>query len=175
MAGEKILIVDDEEGMRRLLSRILVKEGYETFAAANGQDALQAVALDEYDLVITDLKMPGMDGLTLLGELKDYDPRLPIIVITAYGTVENAVQALRKGAFDYITKPFEADEIRHTVARAFERQRLLEENRYLHQELEQRYSFSGIVGTSRAMREVFDIAASVADSNANVLITGESG
>ncbi|GAB4166840.1 MAG: acetoacetate metabolism transcriptional regulator AtoC [Geothermobacteraceae bacterium] len=175
MAGEKILIVDDEEGMRRLLSRILVKEGYETFAAANGNDALQAVALEQYDLVITDLKMPGMDGLTLLGELKDYDPRLPIIVITAYGTVENAVQALRKGAFDYITKPFEADEIRLTVARAFERQRLIEENRYLHQELEGRYSFSGIVGSSRAMREVFEVAASVADSNANVLITGESG
>ncbi len=175
MAGEKILIVDDEEGMRRLLSRILVKEGYETFAAANGQEALQAVALEEYDLVITDLKMPGMDGLTLLNELKDYDPRLPIIVITAYGTVENAVQALRSGAFDYITKPFEADEIRLTVAKAFERERLIAENRYLHQELEGRYSFSGIVGSSKAMQQVFDVAASVAHSNANVLITGESG
>jgi DNA-binding NtrC family response regulator len=175
MAGEKILIVDDEEGMRRLLSRILVKEGYETFAAGNGEEAMQVIGHDQYDLVITDIKMPGMDGLELLSELKAYDPRLPIIVITAYGTVENAVQALRSGAYDYITKPFEGDEIRLTVAKVLERERLLAENRYLHEELEGRYGFSGIIGSSRVMQDVYDIAGSVADSTANVLITGESG
>jgi len=175
MAGEKILIVDDEEGMRRLLSRILVKEGYETHAVGNGEEAMQAIAQDQFELVITDIKMPGMGGLELLAELRAYDPRLPIIVITAYGTVESAVQALRAGAYDYITKPFEADEIRLTVAKALERERLLAENRYLHEELEGRYGFSGIVGNARAMQEVFDITASVAASNANVLITGESG
>ncbi len=175
MAGEKILIVDDEEGMRRLLSRILVKEGYETFAASNGEEALRAIGQDHYDLVMTDIKMPGMGGLELLSELRAYDPRLPIIVITAYGTVESAVQALRAGAYDYITKPFEGDEIRLTVAKALERERLLAENRYLHEELEGRYGFSGIIGNARAMQDVFDVTASVAAANANVLITGESG
>jgi len=175
MAGEKILIVDDEEGMRRLLSRILTREGYETVAVGSGEEALQEIAAEQYELVITDIQMPGMSGVELLQELKGFDPSLPILVITAYGTVESAVQALRSGAYDYITKPFEGDEIRLTVAKALERERLLAENRYLHEELEGRFNFSGIVGNSVPMQEIFDIAASVAVSNANVLITGESG
>ncbi|PLX80768.1 MAG: DNA-binding response regulator [Desulfuromonas sp.] len=175
MASEKILIVDDEEGMRKLLGRILVKNGYDTVSAPSAEEALRLVEADQFDLVITDIKMPGMDGLQLLQELKAFNPGLPIIVITAYGTVESAVQALRAGAYDYITKPFENDEIRLTVAKTFERERLLAENRYLHDELEGRYSFSGIVGQSEEMQRVFDMASSVAVSNANVLITGESG
>ncbi len=175
MASEKILLVDDEEGMRRLLSRVLSREGYEPTTAASGEEALRLVGSEQFDLVITDIKMAGMSGLELLHELKAFDPALPIIVITAYGTVESAVQALRAGAYDYITKPFENDEIKLTVAKAFERERLLAENRYLHQELEGRYAFSGIVGKSLAMQEVFEISSSVAQSNANVLITGESG
>ena len=175
MASERILVVDDEEGMRRLLSRVLTREGYETSAVANGAEALRLVASERFDLVVTDIKMPEMDGLQLLAELKEYEPSLPIIVITAYGTIENAVQALRSGAYDYIAKPFENDEIKLTVAKAFERERLLAENRYLHAELEGRYDFSGIVGGSLAMQQVYDMASSVAVSNANVLITGESG
>ncbi|AMV72415.1 sigma-54 dependent transcriptional regulator [Desulfuromonas carbonis] len=175
MASEKILLVDDEEGMRRLLSRVLSREGYEPTTAASGEEALRLVGGEQFDLVITDIKMAGMSGLDLLHELKAFDPALPIIVITAYGTVESAVQALRAGAYDYITKPFENDEIKLTVAKALERERLLAENRYLHQELEGRYAFSGIVGKSLAMQEVFEISSSVAQSNANVLITGESG
>jgi len=175
MASERILIVDDEDGMRRLLSRVLTREGYETSAVANGAEALRLVASERFDLVVTDIKMPEMDGLQLLAELKEYEPSLPIIVITAYGTIENAVQALRSGAYDYIAKPFENDEIKLTVAKAFERERLLAENRYLHAELEGRYDFSGIVGGSLAMQQVYDMASSVAVSNANVLITGESG
>ena len=175
MASERILIVDDEEGMRRLLSRVLTREGYETSAVGSGAEALRLVASERFDLVVTDIKMPEMDGLQLLAELKEYEPSLPIIVITAYGTIENAVQALRSGAYDYIAKPFENDEIKLTVAKAFERERLLAENRYLHAELEGRYDFSGIVGGSLAMQQVYDMASSVAVSNANVLITGESG
>jgi DNA-binding NtrC family response regulator len=175
MASERILIVDDEDGMRRLLSRVLTREGYETSAVANGAEALRLVASERFDLVVTDIKMPEMDGLELLAELKEYEPSLPIIVITAYGTIENAVQALRSGAYDYIAKPFENDEIKLTVAKAFERERLLAENRYLHAELEGRYDFSGIVGGSLAMQQVYEMASSVAVSNANVLITGESG
>jgi DNA-binding NtrC family response regulator len=175
MPTAKILIVDDEEGMRRLLARVLAKEGFETATAGSGAEALQQATAEPFDLVITDILMPGMDGLQLLQELKAFDPSLPIIVITAYGTVESAVQALRAGAYDYITKPFETDEIKLTVAKALERERLLAENRYLHQELEERYSFSGIVGSSPGMHRVFDIASSVAASNASVLVTGESG
>jgi DNA-binding NtrC family response regulator len=175
MASERILIVDDEEGMRRLLSRVLTREGYETSTVANGVEALRLVASERFDLVVTDIKMPEMDGLQLLQELKAFEPLLPIIVITAYGTIENAVQALRSGAYDYIAKPFEVDEIKLTVAKVFERERLLAENRYLHEELEGRYDFSGIIGGSPAMQQVYEMASSVAASNANVLISGESG
>lgn len=175
MAAEKILIVDDEEGMRRLLDRLLSREGYETVTVGSGKDAIRQMRADTFDLVVTDIKMPEMDGLQLLDEIKAYNPSLPVIVITAYGTVENAVQALRAGAYDYITKPFESDELRLTVAQVLERQRLLVENRYLHQELEGRYSFSGIVGASQGMSKIFETASAVAASNASVMVTGESG
>jgi DNA-binding NtrC family response regulator len=175
MADERILIVDDEEGLRRLLSRVLSRAGYDATAVGSGTEALRQVASQRYNLVVTDIKMPEMDGLQLLGELKEFDPSLPIIVMTAYGTIENAVQALRLGAYDYIAKPFENDEIKLTVAKALERERLLAENRYLHEELEGRYDFSGIIGGSPAMEQVYDMASSVAASNASVLITGESG
>ncbi|MDO3379630.1 sigma-54-dependent transcriptional regulator [Geoalkalibacter halelectricus] len=175
MAGEKILIVDDEQGMRRLLDRVLSREGYETVAVAGGAEALRELNSGDVDLALVDIQMPGMTGLELLERIKEFDPCLPTIMITAYGTVESAVKALRAGAYHYITKPFETDEIKLTVAKAFERERLLAENRYLQQELAQRYSFAGIVSESLCMREVFEMASSVAVSNANVLITGESG
>ncbi|MDT8440989.1 MAG: sigma-54 dependent transcriptional regulator [Desulfuromonadales bacterium] len=175
MSGERLLIVDDEEGMRRLLVKVLTRAGYETVVAGSGAEALRQVAADRFDLVVTDIKMPEMDGLQLLRELKDYEPSLPVIVMTAYGTVENAVEALRAGAYDYIAKPFETDELRLAVEKLLERERLLAENRYLHAELESRYAFTGIVGASPAMQQVFDMASSVAASNASVLITGESG
>ncbi len=175
MAGEKILIVDDEAGMQRLLSRVLERQGLTAVPVGSAKEALQLIASDSFDLVVTDIQMPEMDGLELLREIKAYDPSLPIIVMTAYGTIESAVEALRNGAYDFITKPFETDGIRLTVAKALEHVRLLAENRYLQQELDQRYSFSGITGSSAAMAEVYDVAASVAVSNASVLVTGESG
>ncbi len=175
MAGEKILIVDDEEGLRRLLARVLGKEGFQAIAVGSGDEALAQIASEDFDLVITDIQMPGMNGLALMRRLKEFDAALPVIVMTAYGTVENAVEALRIGAYDYLTKPFESDELRLTVAKALERERLLAENRYLHQELQGRYGFSGIVGSSLVMQRVFEMASSVAASNASVLISGESG
>ncbi|KIH75806.1 two-component system, NtrC family, response regulator AtoC [Geoalkalibacter ferrihydriticus] len=175
MAGEKILIVDDEQGMRRLLDRVLSREGYETIAVAGGDEALRELGTGGVDLALVDIQMPGMTGLELLERIKAFDPAFPTIMITAYGTVESAVKALRAGAYDYITKPFETDEIKLTVAKAFERERLLAENRYLHEELAQRYRFTGVISESARMQEVFDMASSVAASNANVLITGESG
>ncbi len=175
MSSEKVLIVDDEAGMQRLLARILDRQGYETLTVGSAKEAMQLINSDSFDLVLTDIQMPGMNGLELLREIKAFDPSLPIIVVTAYGTVESAVEALRAGAYDYITKPFETDEIKLTVAKAFERERLLAENRYLHEELEQKYRFSGIVGSSQIMADVFEMASSVAVSNASVLVTGESG
>lgn len=175
MAGERILIVDDEAGMQRLLSRVLEREGYAATPVGSAKEALELISADSYDLVVTDIQMPEMDGLELLREIKEFDPSLPIVVMTAYGTVENAVEALRNGAFDYLTKPFETDEVRLAVAKALEHKRLVAENRYLQQELDERYQFSGIVGNSPLMAEVYETAASVAVSNASVLITGESG
>ena len=175
MAGEKILIVDDEAGMQRLLSRVLGRQGYAAVPVGSASEAMQLIAADSFDLVVTDIQMPEKNGLELLRDIKAFDPSLPIIVMTAYGTVESAVEALRNGAYDFITKPFETDEIRLTVAKALEHQRLLAENRYLHQELEGRYNFSGIIGSSAVMADIYDMAASVAVSNASVLITGDSG
>jgi len=175
MAGERILIVDDEQGMRRLLTRILAREGYDAVAVESGSQALRELGAEEIDLAVLDIRMPEMDGLELLARIKDFNPALPVIMITAYGTVDSAIQALRSGAYDYITKPFDTDEIKLTVAKALERERLLAENRYLHEQLEQRYSFEGIIGGAPSMKEPFEIASSVAASTANVLITGESG
>ena len=173
MAGERILLVDDDEGMRRLLVRVLTRAGYEPLAVASGAEALSVLSADSFELVVTDIQMPEMDGVTLLHRIREFDPELPVIVITAYGTVENAVEALRSGAYHYLTKPFENDELKLTVAKALERERLLAENRQLHEELGNRYA--GIIGQSPAMQQIFDITGSVAASNANVLITGESG
>ncbi|AJF06255.1 sigma-54-dependent transcriptional regulator [Geoalkalibacter subterraneus] len=175
MAGERILIVDDEQGMRRLLTRILAREGYDAVAVESGSLALRELGAEEIDLAVLDIRMPEMDGLELLARIKDFNPALPVIMVTAYGTVDSAIKALRSGAYDYITKPFDTDEIKLTVAKALERERLLAENRYLHQQLERRYSFDGIIGGAANMKETFEIASSVAASTANVLITGESG
>lgn len=175
MAGEKILIVDDEAGMQRLLSRVLLREGYEATPVGSAKEALELIAVDSFDLILTDIQMPEKNGLELLREIKEFDPSLPILVMTAYGTVESAVEALRNGAYDYLTKPFETDEIRLAVAKALEHKRLIAENRYLHQELDERYQFSGIVGNSPLMADIYEMAASVAISNASVLISGESG
>jgi len=175
MAGEKILIVDDEAGMQRLLSRVLTREGYQATPVGSAREALELISQDSFDLMITDIQMPEMNGLELLREVKEFDPSLTILVMTAYGTVESAVEALRNGAYDYLTKPFETDEIRLAVAKALEHKRLVAENRYLHQELDEHYQFSGIVGHSPLMADVYEMAASVAVSNASVLISGESG
>ena len=126
MSAERILIVDDEDGMRRLLGRVLTREGYDVTTVGSGADALRQVSRERFDLVVTDIKMPEMDGLELLKELKDYEPSLPIIVMTAYGTVENAVQALRLGAYDYIAKPFETAELQFRLQRIIERRHLEE-------------------------------------------------
>ncbi|MDF1535365.1 MAG: sigma-54 dependent transcriptional regulator [bacterium] len=171
----KVLIVDDEPGMRSLLTRVMEKEGYQSRAVADGAEALKSIQGGEWDLVIADIDMPVMDGIELLKRLRDTVPRLPVIMITAYATVESAVQAMKSGAFDYITKPFAMDELKIVVAKAFERQRLIDERDMLLAQIRDRYDLKGIVGVSRRMRDVVDMALSVAPSRASVLIEGETG
>ncbi len=174
----KILVVDDEKGMRDFLSIMLKKEGYEVITADGGAEAIDLVkdnSLDLLDLVITDIKMPRLDGLTVLSATRERDPHIPVIMITAFASTETAVEAMKKGAYDYITKPFKVDEIKLIVKKALEKKRLEEENIYLKGELKEKYQFSNIIGKSEKMMKIYDLIRKVADSKSAILISGESG
>jgi DNA-binding NtrC family response regulator len=173
-----VLVVDDEELYRRSLERILSRVGHEVSQARDGNEALAQVATGGLDLVLADIRMPGINGLELVRQIQDINPDLPCIVVTGFGTPENSVEALRAGAFWYLEKPFEQanlDVIRRLVDQAIEHGRLKAENRILQSELRSRYRFENIVGTSPALRSVLDIVAKVAGTESTVLITGESG
>ncbi len=171
----KILIIDDDTSLRRVLEFNLQEEGYRVFAAADGEAGLALFDGEQPDLVITDLKMPGISGFQVLAAVKERSPQTPVIVITAFGAVETAVEAMKLGAYDYITKPFNRDELRLTVRKALEMRGLTEENRRLKEELSERADFKSIIGISRGMEQVFAVVRKVADTEATVLITGESG
>lgn len=173
--SEKVLVVDDEPGMRSLLTRVMEKEGYTAAACADGGEALQAFANEDWDLVIADIDMPGMDGIELLKHIRKNSPQVPVLMITAYATVETAVEAMKLGAHDYITKPFAMEELKIVVGKVFERQRLLVQRDLLLAEIKSQYDPEGIIGVSSRMRDVVDMALSVAPSRATVLIGGESG
>lgn len=170
-----ILIVDDEKNMRWALEKALRPAGYETISAAGGPEGLKLAASENPDLVLLDLKMPGMDGLEVLGKLKELNPKLPVIMITAHGTMETAVEAMKAGAYDYISKPFDVEEMKLTIAKALEVQALAKEVAHLRSELERKYSFENIIGKSDRMQAVFDLIERVADTLASVIIYGESG
>jgi DNA-binding NtrC family response regulator len=171
----KILIIDDDTSLRRVLEYNLQEEGYEVCAAADGEHGLLLFAEQQPDLVITDLKMPGISGFQVLEAVKKGSPQTPVMVLTAFGAVATAVDAMKLGAYDYITKPFNRDELRLTVRKALEMRGLSEENRRLREELTDRADFRNIIGISRAMEQVFAVVRKVADTEATVLITGESG
>jgi len=171
----KILIIDDDTSLRRVLEYNLQEEGYAVFAAADGAAGLTLFDEQQPELVITDLKMPGMTGFQVLAGVKTRSRETPVIVITAFGAVETAVEAMKLGAHDYITKPFNRDELKLVVKKALEMRGLSEENRRLREELTERAEFRNIVGISRKMEQVFQIVRKVADTEATVLITGESG
>jgi len=173
--SEKVLVVDDEPGMRSLLTRVMEKEGYSAASCADGNEALQAIAKEDWDLVIADIDMPGMDGIELLKHIRKDSPQVPVLMITAYATVETAVEAMKLGAHDYITKPFAMDELKIVVGKALERQRLLVQRDLLLAEIRSQYDLEGIIGVSGRMRDVVDMALSVAPSKATVLVEGESG
>ncbi len=171
----RILVVDDEQGMRDFLSIMLKKEGYDVVAAENGEHALKAIHAEIYDLVITDVKMPRVDGIEVLRTVKEISPETVVIVITAFATTDTAVQAMKLGAYDYITKPFKVDEIKLIIQKALEKHHLKKENILLRREIAARAGFENFVGKSEAMQKVFALIRQVADTKSTVLISGESG
>ena len=171
----KILIADDDTSLRRVLEYNLLEEGYQVFTAANGEDGLELFIREQPDLLITDLKMPGMTGSQLMAAVREISPRIPVIVITAFGAVETAVEAMKLGAYDYITKPFNRDALKLTVRKALEMRCLTEENLRLKEELTEKAEIRNIIGISRGMTDVFSVVRKVADTDATVLISGESG
>ena len=170
-----ILIVDDEPNYQIVLSEFLRDEGFETLTADNGQQAMSLIKDNDVDLVITDMQMPGMDGFALLQAVKEYRSTLPVIMITAYGEVEKAVRAMQLGAFNYLTKPFNNDELLACANKAIEHNALAQENKRLHQEISSRYRFDQLIGKNKAMHQLYSLIERVAPSQATVLITGESG
>ncbi len=175
MNGKRIVIIEDDSSLRRVLEFNLQEEGYDVTAAATGEEGVRLFGELNPALVITDMKMPGMDGFQVLKTVKGSGADVPVIIITAFGTVDTAVEAMKQGAFDYITKPFNRDELKLTVAKALQLSGLSAENRRLREELAGRADFRAIVGTSAAMERVFDQVRRVADTDATVLINGESG
>ncbi len=171
----RILIVDDEESLREMLKEFLEGEGMLVELAQNGREALEKLHSLSFDLVLLDLRMPGVSGVEVLQEIKKEEPELPVVVITAYGSVDNAVETLKMGAFDFITKPFKLEELLNTISRALEVERLKREKQYLLEEMQDKFCFEGVVGQSPRMKEVMRVASLVAKTDATVLIYGESG
>ena len=175
MAKQKVLVVEDEELMRNILRTLLEDEGYEVFTSDSAESALQIFPENAIDVTVTDIKMAGLDGLGLLDRIKAIDEHALVIVMTAFSSVDSAVAALRKGAYDYITKPFVNEDLLHTVRNAIRNRELFAENRALRRELNRRINRSDIIGSSDAMGEILNLVRKVADTNAAVLIQGESG
>jgi len=171
----RILLVDDDPIILDSLSGFLTVEGYEVAAAATVTEAIRRLEGSRFNLVITDVSMPDRDGFELLRVVRESFPEIVIILITGYGTVESAVEAIKQGAYDYLTKPIIDDDVRLSVERALRQQHLVAENRRLKSVLSDRYSFAQIVGQDYRMLKLFDLIDAVADSTTNVLITGESG
>jgi DNA-binding NtrC family response regulator len=171
-----ILVIDDEEIMREILEALLTREGYEVRLAASALEGLEAARSVPFDAAIVDMMMPGMDGISALDELKKIDDDMPVLMITAFASVENAIAAMKRGAYDYITKPFKNDEVLVVLRNALAQRRLVAENRALRQNLQARSNrFGAIIGRSSRMRQVFDLIIQAAPSRTTILINGESG
>jgi len=175
MPTEKILIVDDEQSMTQFLGIVLRKEGYQVASANSGRDALEKVRGESFDAVITDIRMPGMDGIQLLEGIKKIDPTLPVVIMTAYASQQSAIDAVNLGAFQYLIKNAKNDEIKLVVRNAIEMRRVRSENQYLKRELKKGHEEKVIIGSSDEMVRVFKMVGKVADSEATIMIQGESG
>ena len=172
---DKILIVDDEKNYPTILGEVLKEEGFEPVTAASGLMALEILKSESIDLVLTDVMMPGMDGIELLDQIKEFNATLPVIVMTAHGSVERAVEAMQKGAFTYILKPFDNDSLVAHITKALAIHEIVKENSRLREEISTRYNFDNIIGKSKPMKELYNVIQKVAPTNASVLIEGESG
>ena len=175
MIQKKILIIDDEENFRHMLSVILKKEKYDIETASNGEEGLQKVADSAFDQILCDIRMPQMDGLEFLKEVQKMGVNTTIIMMSAYGTVDTAIEAMKLGAYDYISKPFKPDEIILTLKKAEERERLRRENEFLRKEIKKEFSFENIVSKNEKMQKIFEVIKKVAQYKSTILITGESG
>jgi two-component system, NtrC family, response regulator AtoC len=171
----EILVVDDDARMRELIAKVLAREGYSVRSLPRGQEVLQTLEEEPAELVISDIRMPEMDGLTLLQEVKRVAPETSVLLMTAFGSIDTAVQAIKAGAYDYLTKPFKMDEVVVVVRRAMEERRLRAEVRALREEVSTKYNFSYILGKSKPMRDLFALIKKVAGSRSTVLIQGKSG
>ncbi len=175
MNQDLILLVDDEADMLENCSRLLRSMDYSPLTASNGKEALQRIEEESPVLVLSDMKMPKMGGIELINQVKDRWPGLPVILFTAFGSIESAVEAIKEGAFDYLPKPFTADQLRHSIQRALEAVRLARENRALKDQLHGQFKFDNIIGKSKGIRKVIGTIKKIASNNSNVLIFGESG
>ncbi|HEV8437768.1 MAG TPA: sigma-54 dependent transcriptional regulator [Methylomirabilota bacterium] len=175
MSAARVLIVDDEKSMRDLLTITLEKAGYDVTAADSGETAIDAIRKEGFDAIITDLRMPRVDGMQVLRAAKDASPDTAVIVVTALASTETAVEAMKLGAYDYITKPFKLDEVDLIIKNGLERKRLRDENLYLRKQLETQHRFENIIGKSARIVDVFDTIRKISDSPATAMITGESG
>jgi two-component system response regulator AtoC len=172
---KRVLIVDDESGMRHMLSVLLEREGYDIETAENGKDGLSKIRAEDYDLVLCDIRMPEMDGLSFLERARSVSKNIPVIMMSAFGNVDTAIEAMKKGAYDYVSKPFKADEILLRLQRLTAQESLAHENENLKRVLHQQTSFNNIVARSPKMFEIFDTIRKIAEYKTTVLITGESG
>ena len=170
-----LLVVDDEPGMREFLEIMLRKEEYNVKVASNGEEALDLLQKEQFDLAIVDIQMPGINGIEVLKSATENHPNTTIIMITAFASHESAIEAMKIGAYDYITKPFKIDEIKLVISKALDKKNLEQENTRLKKELESKYGFENIIGTSSAIKQIFALIKRVSELKVNVLITGESG
>jgi DNA-binding NtrC family response regulator len=172
---EKILVIDDEKSILDLLSVVFEKEGYSVKTSLSATRAVELIGNEDFDIIISDIKMPKMSGMELLRYVRKNRPDIPIVMITAYGTIKQAVEALKEGAMDYIVKPFDVEELKIIVAQGLEKKRLMEENLFLKKELKEKYDFENMIGKSKVMQEIYSLIEKVAGTDSTVLITGESG
>jgi two-component system response regulator PilR (NtrC family) len=171
----KILIIDDEKSILDLLSVVFKKEGYIVETSLSAKTALELIDKEEFDLILTDIKLPQMSGMKILKYVKEKYPAMPVVMITAYGTIKQAIEALKMGAMDYIVKPFNMEELKIIVAQGLENRRIQQENVLLKKDLEEKYGMNNMVGKSKKMLEVYSLIEKIAGTDSTVLISGESG
>jgi two-component system NtrC family response regulator len=175
MKDYNILIIDDEAAQRDVLSGYLKKKSYKIFSASSGKEGIEIAEKNPVDIILSDFKMPDLNGIDVLEQVKKVNPEISFVIVTAFGTIENAVKAIRLGAFDYISKPVDLDELDLMIERIIEHKNLKSENQLLKNQLQEKYKITSIISHSQKMEEIINVAARVAESKANVLITGENG